>query len=947
MAFAEPAYTINYQGKLADNTGLTVANGSYDMEFKLYTQASGGAAVWTETRTGGNAVTVANGLFSVMLGSVSSLGGVNFNQPLYLGVNIDSDGEMTPRKPLGTVPSAFEARHLGGIASSSFLRSDVADTASGLLTFTGGFVSSASSTISGLTALTATTTNLIINGERFTDLTGTGLAFFNNTLTTTLGTIIQASEIANGDHGFFSYSSGVATLDTSGLTSADLLAALTNETGTGSAVFSASPTLTGTLNAAAATLSSTLTMSGSAANIALGSNWLSGDGGDEGIYVDANGNVGIGTSSPDVYYKLYVDRVSTETGGIDGGGILSNVTMNPTGDASGAEYTAGIYEVTSSSGNGFDLGFASGLIGATYHNDTSTLGYAQGAAGFVSNLSTGTITDARGLSAAVQNWDAGDITSAKSIEIFDIANTGTITNTYGLYIGDLTAGTQTNAPYAIYSSDSGAKSYFAGNIGIGTTTPWKKFSVSGGDVLIGDNTSTYGFIFPAVTAGFTHGLRANGNDLNFAPYFDGIFSPAEEAGRFRPSSDNTSGLGTLTERWSDLHVGTGTSTFMGRVGIGTTTPNLPLHVFSQTGEAFMKLSTEDVNNQYAGIVMEGWDNSPDTFELRADLWNDSFEFRMYDTNMFVIDYVGSTGRMGIGDDSPDYKLDVETNSASSYVSEFFNDGNNANRYGIRIQAGADDGSGTTYYLNAFDGDGGNVGYIANTSGTFAVTDVSDVRTKVNITDTEIESAISIIRALRVVDFNRRNNPEGPRITGFIAQEVEQVYSPAITYGEDGYLGVMKDAFIPILVKGQQELNLKLEDLATTTSYDSLNEDSFIHRFYEGITKWLADSANGISRIFAREVETELLCVGKDGERTCLTKDQLDELLSQSGDSHTSGSNSELAPAYAPPASTDSAAPADAGLIGPIQSDATPTEPANDNDAAATEEEFLPAVSAGG
>ncbi|MEY2665675.1 MAG: hypothetical protein RLZZ480_780, partial [Candidatus Parcubacteria bacterium] len=105
---AAPSYTINYQGKLTTNTGVAVTNGTYQMVFKLYTQSSGGAAIWTETRSGGNEVTVTNGLFSVMLGDVTALSSVNFNQPLYLGVTIEADAEMTPRKAIGSVPSAFE-----------------------------------------------------------------------------------------------------------------------------------------------------------------------------------------------------------------------------------------------------------------------------------------------------------------------------------------------------------------------------------------------------------------------------------------------------------------------------------------------------------------------------------------------------------------------------------------------------------------------------------------------------------------------------------------------------------------------------------------------------------------------------------------------------------------------------------------------------------------------
>ena len=167
QTLAAPAYTINYQGKITNTSGVAVADGTYDVEFKLYDAPTGGSTLWTETLTGANQVQVTNGLFSVMLGSTTPLTSVDFNQDLYLGVNFNSDGEMSPRKPLGTVPSAFEARQLGGVASSSFLRSDQDDTASGLLSFTGGFISSASSTITNLMAGTATTTSLSLSGSLY------------------------------------------------------------------------------------------------------------------------------------------------------------------------------------------------------------------------------------------------------------------------------------------------------------------------------------------------------------------------------------------------------------------------------------------------------------------------------------------------------------------------------------------------------------------------------------------------------------------------------------------------------------------------------------------------------------------------------------------------------------------------------------------------------------
>ncbi|MEI6346149.1 MAG: immunoglobulin-like domain-containing protein [bacterium] len=150
---AEAAFNqqINYQGKLTDTSNVAVSNGSYNIEFKLYTSLTGGTAIWTETWCKGTScsgtgtdsrVTVSNGLFSTMLGSTTALTGVDFNQPLYLGVNIGGsastptwDGEMTPRKILGAVPAAFEAKRLNGLNDTQFLRTDTTNATSTASTF--------------------------------------------------------------------------------------------------------------------------------------------------------------------------------------------------------------------------------------------------------------------------------------------------------------------------------------------------------------------------------------------------------------------------------------------------------------------------------------------------------------------------------------------------------------------------------------------------------------------------------------------------------------------------------------------------------------------------------------------------------------------------------------------------------------------------------------------
>lgn len=112
---------INFQGKIVNSDGTNVADNDYDFEFKIYTVSSGGAAVWTETLTVGNQVTVTDGIFRVALGAVTALpGSIDFNTDnIYLGINFDSDGEMSPRVHFTAVPYAFNALRVAGLTVTS------------------------------------------------------------------------------------------------------------------------------------------------------------------------------------------------------------------------------------------------------------------------------------------------------------------------------------------------------------------------------------------------------------------------------------------------------------------------------------------------------------------------------------------------------------------------------------------------------------------------------------------------------------------------------------------------------------------------------------------------------------------------------------------------------------------------------------------------------------
>jgi len=96
--------TFSIQGVLRDPLGRTVTDGAYAMTFKIYEQASGGAAIWTETL---GSVDVKHGVFIVELGTVTSMSGLTFDTQYYIGIAVESGQELEPRMKLSNSPTAM------------------------------------------------------------------------------------------------------------------------------------------------------------------------------------------------------------------------------------------------------------------------------------------------------------------------------------------------------------------------------------------------------------------------------------------------------------------------------------------------------------------------------------------------------------------------------------------------------------------------------------------------------------------------------------------------------------------------------------------------------------------------------------------------------------------------------------------------------------------------
>ncbi|MCI0732058.1 MAG: H-type lectin domain-containing protein [Chloroflexi bacterium] len=101
--------TIAYQGRLTD-ANANPLSGTYNMIFRLYNVASGGSPLWTEQWSGSSAIQVSDGLFNVLLGSLTPIPQTIFtdNSTLWLGLKVGTDNEMTPRVEIGSVPYAVQ-----------------------------------------------------------------------------------------------------------------------------------------------------------------------------------------------------------------------------------------------------------------------------------------------------------------------------------------------------------------------------------------------------------------------------------------------------------------------------------------------------------------------------------------------------------------------------------------------------------------------------------------------------------------------------------------------------------------------------------------------------------------------------------------------------------------------------------------------------------------------
>jgi hypothetical protein len=156
------------------------------------------------------------------------------------------------------------------------------------------------------------------------------------------------------------------------------------------------------------------------------------------LLYQSGSNIGLGTASPGATLDIYAS--STPGSGVT---PLAFRALNVVNDAQTNNYP--------------QTNFSSAYTG------TGAQGYIYGEVNDVENWGVGTISNAYGAVSQVQNLNAsGAITNAYAFFAQTPVRTGPITNSY-----------------AFYADDSASINYFAGNVGIGTSTPSAKLEVNG------------------------------------------------------------------------------------------------------------------------------------------------------------------------------------------------------------------------------------------------------------------------------------------------------------------------------------------------------------------------------------------------------------------------------------------------------------------------------------
>ncbi len=615
---------INFQGKLTDQNGFGIVSQTKSITFCIFSASTGGSCsatpsgqLWYETK---NVTTDARGIFNTALGDTTAFGTLftnNSNNDLYLAVNVASDGEMTPRHAIGSVPKSFNSSRLEG--STWAAPGAIGTTTANSGSFTS--LSASSMTISGLLVngvVLSSSGNLIstallnssYGGTTWNSSSATGMVKVTSGTwsTATAGTDYVAGGVGtNHQVAFF--------------TGAGVLSGSNNLYWDNSNVYlGVGGTPTAALHVQSSTTASYARIQGAddgdnyAAlelwNSAATQKWqfalksISGQTGDFNfIHYDGTswsnpftitntGNVGIGTTSPTGRLHSYISNAAvttsqyagyfenlatnTTTDGINKYGLYINSTGSFTGSTGTATNNYGLYVAApTGADNNYAAIFAGGNVGIGTSSPTRSLHLAQTTAN-TSSVSSPFLLNTISTGDMVDGFGGGIIFG---INDNTLSTENIIATIYGIRDGADNSGALTASTYSSGTRYERLRITSAGNVGIGTTTPNGDLTIFGSTAIGSGGTDGIGNILMQNNAVRSLGV---GPSITFAPSINtgsvtNTYTQAEIIGA-ADNSTNANAAGQLRFRvkdyissawsWRDAM----TIRASGSVGIGTAVP---------------------------------------------------------------------------------------------------------------------------------------------------------------------------------------------------------------------------------------------------------------------------------------------------------------------------------------------------------------------------------------
>ncbi|EIJ34134.1 tail fiber domain-containing protein [Thiothrix nivea] len=359
-------------------------------------------------------------------------------------------------------------------------------------------------------------------------------------------------------------------------------------------------------------------------NINLAANKLVGNGGTEGITIDATGNVGIGTTTPRNSLDISKDSGNTEV-------IVS------TDDASESRLallnSVRQWRLQNTASGGFSLFDSTANASRIYADTTGNVGI--GTTSPTTDLQVAD-TDSSGYA----HLQVGTGTTGGILEVAGSTGTATLAAKGGtrgeMELRDM--GATADLQRSVIRNDDG-KTYLAnftdtgtlvnygmmfdhatGNVGIGTATPATKLHVNGslevdnggGSILLKRNTA---YTTVGHGNGIMSGVSPTDKMLGNIGFINTTTDPDDPQGSFFILTDtNNDGVSSNTERHLVV-------TQAGKVGIGTMTPTEKLHIIG--GVKFEGLAAGSTGNYVCrtpdGTITHGGSCSTSDVRLKKDI----------------------------------------------------------------------------------------------------------------------------------------------------------------------------------------------------------------------------------------------------------------------------------------------------------------------------------------